>query len=287
MEVEHVTKTVSILDGNTFVVSDRRGDIEATPTETPRAVPQRHALPVALGPDRRRAAADAAVHRRPGLLPRPVLPGADDRHDLRRLAPVGRPAALRSATASARRSRSSITTSQPVDARGHARGGGGLRRSLRGQGQAGQEGRALSQGRRRPPGARLSARELRARDASSRRATPAEIREDGLSFDVYLEPQARGARRIDVCRGVRCARSAIRNRGRADARDGRKPRSAATSRSGSTRRRSWWRRGSRCGNIYERSLVDLAALRFAPASRRARCRRPACPGSWRSSGATA
>src|SRR5215510_4158002 len=28
------TDTVSMLEGNTFVVSDKRGDIEATPTET-------------------------------------------------------------------------------------------------------------------------------------------------------------------------------------------------------------------------------------------------------------
>ena len=42
-----MSDTISILDGNTFVVSDRRGDIDASPTR-PAALLRRHALPLAL-----------------------------------------------------------------------------------------------------------------------------------------------------------------------------------------------------------------------------------------------
>ena len=46
---------VKILDGNTFVVSDRRGDIEASLDRPDRALLVRHALPVEVGADRRTA----------------------------------------------------------------------------------------------------------------------------------------------------------------------------------------------------------------------------------------
>ena len=40
---------VKILDGNTFVVSDERGDIEASLTDPDRSVLLRHAVPLAAG----------------------------------------------------------------------------------------------------------------------------------------------------------------------------------------------------------------------------------------------
>ena len=48
---------VKILDGNTFVVSDERGDIEASPTDPDRPLLVRHALPLEVGPDGQRRAA--------------------------------------------------------------------------------------------------------------------------------------------------------------------------------------------------------------------------------------
>ena len=46
---------VKILDGNTFVVSDDRGDIEASLDRPDRAVLVRHPLPLEVGADRRTA----------------------------------------------------------------------------------------------------------------------------------------------------------------------------------------------------------------------------------------
>ena len=40
---------VKILDGNTFVVSDDRGDIEASPIDADRALLVRHSLPLDAG----------------------------------------------------------------------------------------------------------------------------------------------------------------------------------------------------------------------------------------------
>ena len=45
---------VKILDGNTFVVSDSRGDIEASLTDPTGPLLLRHPLPVALGADDQR-----------------------------------------------------------------------------------------------------------------------------------------------------------------------------------------------------------------------------------------
>ena len=66
---------VQILDGNTFVVSDARRH-RGVADRPDRAVLVRHALPVALGADRRRPAAERAVDRRPPVLRDAVLPRA-------------------------------------------------------------------------------------------------------------------------------------------------------------------------------------------------------------------
>ena len=90
-------------------------------------------------------------------------------------------------------------------------------------------------------------------------SVPAEVREDGLTFEVYLEPQSSWSTSLDVA--AACVRATSTRRPTAIRATKTRPSSVATSRSGSTRRRGWWRRGNRC-NIYRRSLVDLAALRF-------------------------
>ena len=69
---------VKILDGNTFVVSDSRGDIEASLTDPTGPVLVRHPLPLALGAHRQRRAPQRAVDRRPPVLRGAVLPRARD-----------------------------------------------------------------------------------------------------------------------------------------------------------------------------------------------------------------
>ncbi len=54
---------VQILDGNTFVVSDARGDIEASLDRPDGPLLVRHAFPVEVGAHHQRAAADCAVDR--------------------------------------------------------------------------------------------------------------------------------------------------------------------------------------------------------------------------------
>ena len=54
---------VKILEGNTFVVSDERGDIEASRTDPTGSVLVRHPLLVEVGAEHRRRAAERAVDR--------------------------------------------------------------------------------------------------------------------------------------------------------------------------------------------------------------------------------
>ncbi len=77
-------------------------------------------------------------------------------------------------------------------------------------------------------------------------SAPAEVRDDGLSFEVYLEPQSSWSTSLDVAavflRAIRDPKPRPRE---VAAQPGHSPSWAAISRSGSTRRRGWWRRGSR------------------------------------------
>ena len=235
-EVEHVIDTVSILDGNTFVVSDRRGDMEATPTEN-------HGL--FLNDTRFLSRWVLTID---GL--RPTLLSADDLayfrvqfflalatgHDLRRFAPVDRAPAIR-VRRLPRGARDRQPRSPAGDAAGSPGGGVGLRRSLRGQGQAGEEGRALSQGRQRPPDcSAIGAKSFR-RETIISSSAPAEMRDDGLSFEVYLEPQSSwthvaGRLRRSFLRAIRDPKPRPRGpqRARATAADG--PRSREVGRRG-------------------------------------------------------
>ena len=92
---------VSILDGNTFVVSDDCGDIDASPTDPTGlfAWDTRFLSQWVLTVNGERL---SAVDRRAAVLPDALLPGAGHRNRLRRRQAVGDPAARRSATASTR-----------------------------------------------------------------------------------------------------------------------------------------------------------------------------------------
>ena len=92
-ELAMAATLVRILDGNTFVVSDERGDIEASKTDPTGLFSIRHALPVDLGPDDQRHPAQRPVHRRPPVLRGPLLPRPGDRHRVHRPQALGHPPA--------------------------------------------------------------------------------------------------------------------------------------------------------------------------------------------------
>ena len=72
-------RTLSVLDGSTFVVGDRLGDVRDDEGREHGFFSRGHALPLALGPARRRRAAGAARPRPGSALRRPVLPDAPRR----------------------------------------------------------------------------------------------------------------------------------------------------------------------------------------------------------------
>ena len=141
---------VRILDGNTFVVSDARGDIVASLDRPDRSVLVRHALLVEVGPDHRRRAAQRALDRRPSVLRDAVLPRAGHGDRLRRRQAVGDPPARRR-----RRLPRGADDPEPRRRAGRPRGPARrrlrLRRSVRGQGRARQAGEVLDACRGRTP----------------------------------------------------------------------------------------------------------------------------------------
>ena len=82
---------VKILDGNTFVVSDDRGDIEASLTDPTGLFSFDTALSVEMGADDRRAAS-TALGRRPPVLRVALLPRSRHRDRVRRREDLGHPA---------------------------------------------------------------------------------------------------------------------------------------------------------------------------------------------------
>ena len=130
----------------------------------------RHAVPVEVGADDRRAEAELPVDRRPPVLPVAVLPGARDRHGLHRRQAVGHPRTL-----GGRRVPRGADGPQPRERAGRAhdpdRCGQRLRRPVRGQGRA-QEGRRLRRADRgRPAAPPVHTRDVQARDRHLRLGT--------------------------------------------------------------------------------------------------------------------
>ena len=113
-----------------------------------------------------------------------------------------------------------------------------------------------------------------------------EIHEDGFIFQVKSLPKLPGHVTFDVAARPARDRDIEDESPRVSQRDSDAAARPGPARNGSPPRRGWWPAGSRCTGIYRRSLVDLAALRFYTGVSPARCRRPACPGSWRSSAGT-
>ena len=168
-----------------------------------------------------------------------------------------------------------------------AGGGVRLRRSVRGEGQAGQGRRALQQGHGRRADARLQARHLRARDGH-------QGRQEGRGQRRRVRVPASRSRRSRPGRSA--STSCARGR-RADIEDIETPR-----RKGGTRGHGAGRGprevgrerpapGRHLGSVEPHLPAQPdrsrgAALRDRHLAR-ARCRRRVCPGSWRSSAATA
>ncbi len=132
-----------------------------------RALLLRHALPLEVGADGERPAAERALDGRPALLRDPLLPRAGDRHRLHRREALGDPPPHRRQ----RLSRGADDPEPRREARRTHRPGRRrerLRRPLRGQGCAREEGNVLGP----RPGTAASCSATSARSSSGRRGSP-------------------------------------------------------------------------------------------------------------------
>jgi glycogen debranching enzyme len=250
---------VSILDGNTFVVSDRRGDIEATPTDT---------QGLFLNDTRFLSRWVLTID---GL--RPTLLSADDLAYFR----VQFFLALATGTIyvdshlSIVRRRSICDgfqeeieivnhDRQPVTLRVHLEAASDFADLFEVKDKLAKKGQLY----RKVDNGRLLLgyqRESFKRETIISSSAPAEVKEDGLSFEVYLEPQSSWSTSIDVSAVfVRAVRDS-KQRPRGSQRDGdpQMGRDLTTWVDEAPRLVASW---EPLGNIYKRSLIDLAALRF-------------------------
>ena len=243
---------IRILDGNTFVVCDERGDIEASPTEPTGLFSFDTRFLSTLGPDDQRPAAQPAVGRRPAVLRVALLPRPRDRHGLHRRQAVGHPSARRRRrlprgaddpqpsrrAGRPRRSGSTPAATSPTCSRSRTRSRSSARYAT-----------AVEDGRLRLGYERETFRRETVISASA----PASVDEHGLTFTVRIEPHGSWTTDLDVVTSDR-----------GPGRDVRRVRS--TSAAASRRARTWsaaWsagsptRRGSRCD--WEPLTVDLPA----------------------------
>ncbi len=177
---------VKILDGNTFVVSDDRGDIEASLDRSDRTVLLRHPVPLEVGAHHRRRAPERLVDRRPAVLREPLLPGSWHRHRLR----GRRLSVIRQPVGGQRVPRAADDPEPRRRARGPRRahrGGLRLRRPLRGQGRPEEEGFLPAVVEEECLVLRYRARDLRTGDVVSRPPATAAIDQNGIAFKVGLE----------------------------------------------------------------------------------------------------
>ena len=181
---------VQILDGNTFVVSDARGDIEASLTDPTGLFSVRHPLPLEVGAHRRRRASEPAFGRRPAVLRVAFLPRSRDRNRLRGRQAVGDPAprGRRRVPRGADDPQPRREARRPDRAR---RGRLRLRRPVRGQGRFEEERQVLDDDREGPPRPRLPARHVQARDHDLR-VDPRQDRRGG----THVQGARRAARLV-------------------------------------------------------------------------------------------
>ena len=262
--------TVSILDGNTFVVSDRRGDIDASPDRHARPVPRRHALPVALDPDRRRHPARRCCR----STSRPTSRCSSSRRSPPAPIYVDSHLSVVRQRAVGKGFHEEIVIEnhdkQPMDLEVQLEAAADFADLFEVKDKLAEEGRALHA---RSTDDRLTLgyqRERFVRETRHLADQKGEVGEDGFcTFKVHLPPRT-------SCLDASARRTCRPHRDRASRRT--RPIGAsrgATSTPGSRARPAWSAPGSRCSHIYRRSLVDLAALRF----RDRRHRRGALPAA--------
>ena len=277
--------TVSILDGNTFVVSDRRGDLDATPTDN-------HGL--FLNDTRFLSRWVLTVDgRRPTCCRSTSRPIRGCSSSWRwRPAPSTSTRTCRSCAGARSASAGSAEEidivnhgNEPIDLEVKLEAAADFADLFEVKDKLEKKGelyRSIENGSlRSATGARLTG--ARRGITSQRRASCAT---DGPAFRVHL--RAAGATGRPTSTSTRrIARGAL---GAAAARHGSRARPTEVGHRGlgGAGAPAGQLVGAAASDIYRRSLVDLAALRFrTSARRRGRCRPPACRGSWRCSAATA
>jgi len=252
--------TVSILDGNTFVVSDHRGDIEASPTDT---------MGLFLNDTRFLSRWVLTID---GL--RPTLLSADDLAYFRvqfflalatgtiyvdsKLSIVRRRSicdGFREELEIVNHDRQPVTLKVRLEAASDFADLFEVKDKMTKKGELYhkvENGRLLLGYKR----------ESFRRETIISSSAPGEVKDDGLSFEVYLEPQASWNTSIDVSasflRAVREPKA--RPRGSQPEGDPQMGRDLAKWIDEAPRLVASW---EPLGNIYKRSLIDLAALRFA------------------------
>ena len=256
---------VRILDGNTFVVSDERGDIEASPTDPTGlfSFDTRFLSTWVLTVNGERLNAlsiDDLQYFEARFF---LVPGTGTVYIDAKLSVI-----RQRAVGDGFHEELTILnhSDEPVDLDRPHRRGERLRRPVRDQGRP-QEGGHLRHARRGRPAASsaTSARRSR-RETTISSSEPAGVDEHGLTFTITIEPHGSWTTDLDVVTahagagGSAYARPKY-ERGRKHGHD--RTWSAAST-TGSTTRRASSATGSRSRPIYRRSLVDLAALRFSP-----------------------
>ena len=272
---------------------DRHGDIEpGAAAPAARLLLRGHALRVALAADRAGPAHRHPLQRARGLLRRAVLPRLARRPEFHAAPPLGHhPPAARSATSGSRTSWSSTTATSTPRSPSTSRSRtdfADLFEVKDGQVARAPHRRRASRARARPA---LPQRRLR---RARRRITRQRAGHDrGRRHAAQpLAGAARGAAHLVRDHpALRPARPHARRRAGAPARfdELRRERLRRARAPGWPTRRRSRPTSDTLRQVYRRSLIDLAALRFYPHMRagRQRCRPPGCRGSWRCSAATA
>ncbi len=191
---------VKILDGNTFVVSDERGDIEASLTDPTGPLLLRHALPLASGCSPSTASGSTRFGGRPPVLRDRffLVPGTGTVYIDAKLSVI-----RQRAVGGGFHEELTILNhdEKPVDLDGEDRGGLRLRRPVRGQGRAQEEGRVLP---RVDDGALVLGyeRETYVRETwiSAPRAVQPST-SSGLTFSVHVEPHGEWTTDLHVTTG--------------------------------------------------------------------------------------
>ena len=183
---------VKILDGNTFVVSDDRGDIEASPTDPTGLFSFDTRFLSKWVLTRQRRAAERALGRRSPVLRDPLLPRAGHRDRLHRREAVGDPAAR-----GRRRLPRGADDPQPRREAGRADACGSMPPATsptcsRSRTRSKKKGTYSNRVERRPAGARLRARDVPARDDDLGDRAPAQVRRER----PHLHGQDPAARRM-------------------------------------------------------------------------------------------